>query len=398
MTLLAPSLQKKLLSWYKEYKRDLPWRHSQDPYAIWISEVMLQQTTSKAVIPYYKNFLKKYPHLSLLAKANKKEVFSLWAGLGYYRRAENILLAAQAIHKKKNFPQTYKELLKLPGFGPYTARSVSSLAFDEPVGVLDGNVIRFLSRFYNLPLEYWKSKNREKLQKLSNLWVQNQKSSVMNQALMELGALICTTPKALCLLCPLKEDCLGRKKRTQNQLPLKKAKKTTEFWLYQAEKISNKNKWAFIKNESSPFLKGAWMFPGQIQRIKDPLSKKQNNKASSSKTLSQQENNKVSSSKTLSQQENNKVSSSKTLSKQHNNKVSSSKALSKNQAKKTSHPELHYDFTHSIMNYKIFVQIKNKKTKSKPNHSKWFSTKDIQSLNPSSLIKKILTQQTKKTP
>ena len=338
---LESSLQKKLLAWYKKHKRELPWRHSKDPYAIWISEVMLQQTTSKAVIPYYKNFLKKYPRLSHLAQANKKELFSLWAGLGYYRRAENILLAAQIIHKKKSFPKTYKELLELPGFGPYTARSVSSLAFDEPVGVLDGNVIRFLSRFYNLPLEYWKSKNREKLQKLSNLWVQNQKSSVMNQALMELGALICSTPKALCLLCPLKEDCLGRKKRTQNQLPLKKAKKTTEFWLYKAEKISNKNKWAFIKNESSPFLKGAWIFPGEIKKIKE--------------------------------------------------------ALSKTKTHKTSDPTLHYDFIHSIMNYKIFVQVKNKKTKSKPSHSKWFSTKDIPSLNPSSLITKILTQQNKKS-
>ena len=325
---LSPHLQKKLLTWFKKYQRELPWRETKDPYAIWISEVMLQQTTSKAVIPYYEKFLKKFPNLSSLAKAKKKEVFSVWAGLGYYRRAENLIKSAQAIYKKKTFPQTYKELLKLPGFGPYTSRSVSSLAFEEPVGVLDGNVIRVLSRFYNLRLEHWKNKEREKLQKLSTLWVQNQKSSQMNQALMELGALICITPKPLCLLCPLREGCKAFKKGTQNQLPLKKEKKPTEFWLYQAEKNQYQKKWAFIKNETLPFLKGAWIFPGETQKLSPILAKKLGKK--------------------------------------------------------------NYDFTHSIMNYKIFVSVKNKKTSPKPARSKWLSSTEVQSLNPSSLIKKIL--------
>ena len=329
---VSPLIQKKLLTWYKKYKRELPWRQTKDPYSIWISEVMLQQTTSKAVIPYYQNFLKRFPNLSTLAKANKKEVFSIWSGLGYYRRAENLMKSAKAIDKKQAFPKTYKELLKLPGFGPYSSRSVSSLAFEEPVGVLDGNVIRFLSRFYNLPLEHWKTKEKKKLQELSTLWVQNQKPSEMNQALMELGALICVTPKALCLLCPLKEDCLGFKKGIQNKLPLKKKKKAIEFWFYQAEKIQYQKKWAFIKNESLPFLKGSWIFPGKTQKLKQKL------------------------------------------------------------VKKTAHQTKNYDFTHSIMNYKIFVKVKNKTTISQPTGSKWMSVSEVQSLNPSSLIRKVLEQ------
>ena len=113
------SFQQKLLSWFELNKGDLPWRQTKDPYAIWVSEVMLQQTTSQAVIPYYKEFLKIFSNISSLAQANKKELFSLWAGLGYYKRAENLIQAAKEIKKQKNFPKTHSELLKLPGFGPY---------------------------------------------------------------------------------------------------------------------------------------------------------------------------------------------------------------------------------------------------------------------------------------
>ena len=339
--MVSPLVQKKLLIWYKKHKRPLPWRETKDPYKIWISEVMLQQTTSKAVIPYYKNFLKKFPNLSKLAKANKKEVFSVWAGLGYYRRAENLIKSAQSIYKKKTFPQSYKELLELPGFGPYTSRSVSALAFEEPVGVLDGNVIRFLSRFYNLPIEHWKAGERKKLQNLSSLWTQKQSPSEINQALMELGALICITPKPLCLLCPLIKHCLAFKKGTQSQLPLKKQKKAIEFWLYEPEKIQSKNKWAFVKNESLPFLKGAWIFPGQSQKLTQKFITK-----------------------------------------------NLKKKIEKPFKKATKYQTKNYDFIHSIMNYKIFVKAQTKKTNSKPAGSKWLSFSEVQSLNPSSLIKK----------
>ena len=262
------SLQNKLINWFEKNKRALPWRQTKDPYKIWISEVMLQQTTSKAVIPYYKKFLKEIPNLKVLAKAEKKQVFALWAGLGYYNRAENLMRAGKILYKQKLFPRTYKKLIQLPGFGPYTARAVSSLAFEEPVGVLDGNVIRFLSRFYALKIKHWKLKEKAKLQKLSAAWVQNQKASQINQALMELGALICASPKPLCLLCPLRVHCKAFKKGLQEKLPLKKEKKPAEFWSYKAERIKKQNKWAFVKNTNLPFLKGKFLFPGSVKKIK----------------------------------------------------------------------------------------------------------------------------------
>ena len=270
---VSSSIQNKLLNWFEKNKRTLPWRQTKNPYKIWISEVMLQQTTSKAVIPYYKNFLQTFPNLKALSKAKKEQIFSKWAGLGYYSRAENLMKAGQIIYKQKSFPKSYKELLKLPGFGPYTARAVSSLAFEEPVGVLDGNVIRFLSRFYALKIKHWELKERTKLQKLSDAWVQNQKSSQINQALMEIGALICTSPKPLCLLCPLRTSCKGYKKALQEKLPLKKEKKATEFWHYQAERVQKQNKWAFVKNTSMPFLKGRLLLPGVSKKLKQKAKK-----------------------------------------------------------------------------------------------------------------------------
>ena len=266
---VSPAQQKKLLSWFEKNKRDLPWRKTKDPYKIWISEVLLQQTTSKAVIPYYKKMMAQFPHLPALARAKKEDLFLIWAGLGYYKRAESLLTAGKALKKMGAFPQTYKALLNLPGFGPYTARAVSSLAFEEPVGVLDGNVIRFLSRFYAIPFKWWEAKDKAKLQKLSNLWVKSQKASQMNQALMEIGALICLSKNPLCLLCPLSESCLARQKGLLKNLPLKKAKKPVEFWHYQPKKIKNGSQWAFAKNKSLPFLKGKWLFPGEAKKIKN---------------------------------------------------------------------------------------------------------------------------------
>ena len=318
---VSPFLQKKLLHWFEKNKRILPWRQTKDPYKIWVSEVMLQQTTSKAVVPYYKKFLQKFPNLSSLSQANKKQVFSLWAGLGYYNRAENLIKSAKIIHKQNFFPKNHIELLKLPGFGPYTARAVSSLAFEEPVGVLDGNVIRFLSRFYALEIEHWKLKERKKLQELSSEWVQNQASSQVNQALMEIGALICASPKPLCLLCPLRKDCKAYKKNLQEKLPLKKLKKATEFWHYQAERIKKQTKWAFVKNKNMPFLKGQLLFPGSSKKLKYKA--------------------------------------------------------------KT------YDFKHSIMNYQIFITVKERFSQTHT-QLKWYSQSEIQELNPSSLIKKVL--------
>ena len=259
--------KKNLLSWFEKQKRDLPWRGEKDPYRIWISEVMLQQTTSQAVIPYYKAFLKTFPNLAALASASEKELHFAWSGLGYYSRVRNLKRAAQEIKKLSYFPKTHKELLPLSGFGPYTARAVSSLAFGESVGVLDGNVIRFLCRFHGLSLKWWKSAERDILQKQADAWVQKENPSQMNQALMEQGSLICSR-KPLCFLCHMRKDCQAFEKNKQELLPLKKKKKEVQIIQWRPCLLKKKDEYAFVKNTQLPFLKNHLIFPGNHKTLK----------------------------------------------------------------------------------------------------------------------------------
>ena len=264
--LMEDSIQVKLLSWYKENARPLPWRKNREPYRIWISEVMLQQTTVTAVIPYYKNFMSRFPTLKALAQAELSEVYEYWAGLGYYSRARNLKKAAEEVNKKKSFPKTHTELLELPGFGPYTARAVSSLAFSEPVGVLDGNVIRVLSRLYNLRSKWWKSTERNKLQALADDLVQNHPSETVNQALMELGATICTPKSPKCILCPWLNECAAKKAGLESTLPLQKPKRALEVWIWKPQVQTHNNKFYFEKNYYAPFLKNALIPPGRVEK------------------------------------------------------------------------------------------------------------------------------------
>ena len=218
--------KKRLLKWFEKNKRAFPWRETKDPYAIWISEVMLQQTRASFVIPYYKNFLKAFPDIQSLSQAEEESLYPLWAGLGYYQRAKNLLKAAREIMKNGGqFPSSAKELLTLPGFGPYTARAVSSLAFEEPVGVVDGNVIRFLSRFHGLPIKWWKAEGKRHFQVLADTWVAEERPSLINQALMEIGSLVCLSTSPYCRLCPLATDCVAFQAGTQSRFPLKRPKK-----------------------------------------------------------------------------------------------------------------------------------------------------------------------------
>ncbi len=244
-----------LIDWYNVNKRQLPWRSSKDPYRVWISEVMLQQTTVTAVIPYYDRFLKRFPQLKTLAEASIEDVYEYWAGLGYYSRARNLHKAAQMMHQN-GFPQTAHELLQLPGFGPYTSRAVASLAFSEPVGVLDGNVIRVLSRRFGLHLNWWETHNKKLLQDISDQMAHCEQNSDVNQGLMELGATLCTPKKVLCALCPWKKECLALKTDQIDQLPHKKTKPDFEKWHWTFNVQQNKKSQIFlIKNKSTPFLK-----------------------------------------------------------------------------------------------------------------------------------------------
>ena len=218
-----------LIKWYQKNQRPLPWRKTKDPYKIWVSEVMLQQTTCRAVIPYYNKFIKKFKNLKDLASAPLAEVLSYWSGLGYYSRAKNLHKSAGLIYAQKFFPNTYKELLKLPGLGPYTARAVSSLAFNEKAAVLDANVIRVMARITGFQKAWWNSEGTNFLQKQADKWVERYPSSLMNQALMELGALICTAQKPACLVCPVQKNCKAFAKGLTNKIPMPKKKNKKKF-------------------------------------------------------------------------------------------------------------------------------------------------------------------------
>lgn len=258
---------KRLVQWYLENKRDLPWRQSQDPYRIWISEVMLQQTTVQAVRPYFERFIKRFPSLNDLALSPLEDVIEHWSGLGYYSRARNLHKSALKL-QQTGFPKSHVELLEYPGFGPYTSRAVSSLAFEEKVGVLDGNVIRILSRKYGLALKWWETAARQELQKISDCLARVEKPSVVNQAMMDLGATICTPKSPTCFLCPWNKDCKAFENGKTTELPL--SKPTVEFqnWIWKAQLFTKKEQLALIQNSTAPFLKDQWVFPGEFKKTK----------------------------------------------------------------------------------------------------------------------------------
>jgi A/G-specific adenine glycosylase len=259
--------QQQLLEWYRENKRELPWRKNRDAYRIWISEVMLQQTTVAAVVPYYEKFMKRFATVKKLAAASEPEVLEMWAGLGYYSRARNLHRAAQVI-AKNGFPEKHTDLIELPGFGPYTSSAVASLAFNEKVGVLDGNVIRVLSRVYGLKTQWWLPRERAQLQKLSNDLAQTEFNSEINQGLMDLGATVCTPKKPLCLLCPWKISCVSLKNNTVTETPLPKPKQEFETWVWKMQVSTNRDRIYLEPNQATPFLANVPFPPGSAQKVK----------------------------------------------------------------------------------------------------------------------------------
>lgn len=221
---LAPSfLAAALLAWYPRHHRDLPWRHTRDPYAIWLSEVILQQTRVAQGLPYYEAFLKAYPTVQALAAASEQEVLRLWQGLGYYSRARNMHRTAQQVMEEYagQFPSTYAELLKLRGVGPYTAAAIASFAFDEAVAVLDGNVYRVLARIFGLHSDIAAPSSRKEFQALADQHIPASAPADFNQAIMEFGAIQCTPLKPDCLFCPLQSTCWAFQHGQVALLPVK---------------------------------------------------------------------------------------------------------------------------------------------------------------------------------
>jgi A/G-specific adenine glycosylase len=215
------TLRQRLLAWFSRHKRDLPWRGVDDPYAIWISEVMLQQTQVVTVIPYYRRFLERFPTVRALAKAELSEVLGLWKGLGYYSRARNLHRAAQQIAKEHGgaLPSSAEALLELPGFGRYTAGAVASIAFGEQAPLVDGNVARVLSRLCAVEGAPGDRVREAKLWALAGDLVKGKNPGDLNQALMELGATVCLPKGPLCLLCPVSTDCAALKQGRVEALP-----------------------------------------------------------------------------------------------------------------------------------------------------------------------------------
>lgn len=212
-----------LLDWYKREKRDLPWRRNRDPYAIWVSEIMLQQTRVETVIPYYHRFMERFPTIGDLAAAPEEEVLKAWEGLGYYSRARNLQAAARQVMERYggSVPNDKAAVSGLKGVGPYTAGAILSIAFNLPEPAVDGNVMRVLSRFFNLDGDIAKPSVRAELEKLARELIPEGEASGFNQALMELGALVCTPRSPGCLACPVMKRCAGRLAGRERELPVK---------------------------------------------------------------------------------------------------------------------------------------------------------------------------------
>jgi A/G-specific adenine glycosylase len=221
--------RKNLLAWFSQFQRDLPWRRTRDPYRIWLSEIMLQQTRVAAVIPYYEKFLERFPTVESLAAAPQEDVLRLWSGLGYYSRARNLQKAAlQIVRKHKGvFPSEHEEALALPGIGSYTAAAILSIAYEKKHAVLDGNVARVLARLGALRGDLRGNGTWQKLQEGADHLLDEKSPGDWNQAVMELGATLCTPRSPQCLLCPVGEFCEARKKGLAGLIPEKRVERKT---------------------------------------------------------------------------------------------------------------------------------------------------------------------------
>ncbi len=221
----GPDTVASLLDWYDAERRDLPWRTKRgrrpDPYKVWLSEIMLQQTTVKAVIPFYQRFLARWPTVSALAAADLEEVLSLWAGLGYYSRARNLLKCAKAVTERHGgkFPRAEAELRELPGIGPYTAAAIAAIAFGEPATPVDGNIERVIARLFAVTRPLPAAKGE--LRRLAATLTPAERPGDFAQAMMDLGATICSPKRPSCLVCPLQQDCHAHAKGIEAGLPVK---------------------------------------------------------------------------------------------------------------------------------------------------------------------------------
>lgn len=256
-----------LINWYEENKRDLPWRNTKNPYFIWVSEIMLQQTRVEAAKVYYERFIKRLPTLKDLANIKEDELLKLWEGLGYYSRVRNMQKTAKILidSKKENLPNTKEELLLLPGIGEYTAGAILSIAYEKPAIAIDGNVYRVLGRYYRIEDSISKNKGYLKYASILKELLPEQKASFFTQSFMDLGSSICTPKNPKCHLCPLQNECLAKRNNVVLEYPKKEKKKEQKIEERCVYLFVYKNKIAIRKRESKGLLSSMYEFPNDLK-------------------------------------------------------------------------------------------------------------------------------------
>ncbi len=254
----TPAFRHSLLCWYRRHSRDLPWRRAHDPYAILVSEFMLQQTQVATVIPYYNEWLRQLPDVAALARASENDVLRAWQGLGYYARARNLHATARVVadRYRGRFPQSIEQMQQLPGVGKYTAHAIASFAFDQPVPIVEANTARVLARLFNFRRPIDESAGREKLWELGATLIPKRSSRFYNSALTDLGALICLPRRPRCEICPVKKFCRAENPAT---LPIKKPKPRTNRLIEKHAFVVRQGK--ILLEQSCDRWRGLWILP-----------------------------------------------------------------------------------------------------------------------------------------
>jgi A/G-specific adenine glycosylase len=262
-------LRKQLIKWYRANQRDLPWRRSNTPYHIWVSEVMLQQTQVKTVLNYYRRFLTKFPNIKRLAAADLQAVLKVWEGMGYYARARNLHRAAKAVVQDYGgrIPDRWEPFHSLPGVGDYIAAAVLSIAFNQPHPVVDGNVKRVLARLHKIHAPVNRSSSDKQFRKAAAKLLDSQQPGIFNQAMMELGALVCKPRNPLCAACPLTRMCLAYQSQQVADFPKRKKLKPTPQYHIAVGVVYKNGRVLITRRKAEGLLGGLWEFPGG--KIKD---------------------------------------------------------------------------------------------------------------------------------
>ncbi len=258
------SFQSKLLNWYKKSHRKLPWRETQNPYYIWVSEVMLQQTQVDTVKPYYEKFIQKFSTVETLAKADLQEVLKIWEGLGYYSRARNLHRAAKIVTEEYSgkIPENNQKFRQLPGVGSYIAGAVQSIAFHQPYAVVDGNVKRVLARLFAINAPVNDVRSNRIFEKRAAEILSRKNLGTFNQAMMELGALVCRPQNPLCTKCPVTQFCKAFKTNSTDKYPVRQKRKAVPLYHIAVGVVNKNGRILITKRKEEGLLGGLWEFPG----------------------------------------------------------------------------------------------------------------------------------------